>query len=269
MNERSWLPGMHTIPIKEGKKTTMQIWPAIDILGGRCVRLAQGDYQRETLYADSPVEAAKQWIESGAERLHLVDLDGAKGAAEVNADAILEILSEVEVPCQIGGGIRSAERIEFFLNAGAEYLVVGTRAALDLAWLQGVADQFPGKIVVGIDARHGMVATNGWTEITDITAGQLAADVAKLPIAGVVYTDISRDGLMTGPNFEAMQEMAEMLSIPVIASGGVSQLSDLIDLAQRGLAGCIVGRALYERRFTIQQANAAAARLTAEGRTIV
>ncbi len=247
----------------------MLIWPAIDIRGGRCVRLAQGDYSRETIYDDSPVAAAQRWIEMGAERLHLVDLDGARGDSAINAAAIREIIQAVAIPCQVGGGIRTRETINFFLSAGAQQLVCGTRATNDRVWLEQITTAYPQKIVVGIDARHGMVATQGWTETTNISAMDLANEVAQLSIAAIVYTDISRDGLMTGPNFDAMSEMRNALSVPVIASGGVAELSDLIELSRRGLAGCIVGRALYEDRFTIAAANAAAARLTAEGHTIV
>ncbi|MEZ6097025.1 MAG: 1-(5-phosphoribosyl)-5-[(5-phosphoribosylamino)methylideneamino]imidazole-4-carboxamide isomerase [Pirellulaceae bacterium] len=247
----------------------MQVWPAIDIRGGRCVRLAQGDYDRETVYDESPVVAAQRWIDQGAERLHLVDLDGARGDSNLNADAICEIIRSVKVSCQVGGGIRSSETIDRFLDAGALQLVCGTRATTDRDWLHEITHDHPSRIVVGIDARHGKVAVQGWTEITNILAMDMAQDVAQLPIAGIVYTDISRDGLLTGPNFDAMQEMQTSLSVPVIASGGVAELKDLTELARRGLCGCIVGRALYEGRFSIEQANAAAARLTAEGRTIV
>ncbi len=232
----------------------MQVWPAIDLRGGRCVRLQQGDYQRETVFGDDPVETAGRWVEAGARRLHLVDLDGARSGDPVNRPVIAEIARSLKIPCQVGGGIRDDAVIEAFLELGVERLVVGTQAIKQPEWFRRACRRLPGRLVLGLDARDGRVATDGWLETSDVSATELAATFAEEPLAAVVYTDIARDGMLSGPNIPAMRAMKEALPLPVIASGGVATVNDLAALDAAGLDGCIVGRALYEGNFTLAEA---------------
>ncbi len=229
----------------------MEIWPAIDLRDGKCVRLVQGDYDRQTVYADDPVEVARRWMDLGARRLHLVDLDGARDGQTANREVAQSIVDSVEIPCQLGGGIRDEETIAGLLAAGLSRLVIGTRAVRDPDWFVGVCRRFPGQLVAGIDARDGHVATDGWAQVSDLGAVELAVMLAGEPLAGLVYTDIEKDGLLQGPNLEAMQRMQQEVNIPVIASGGVTTLEDVQSLADVGMAGCIVGKALYEGRLSL------------------
>lgn len=237
----------------------MQVWPAIDLRGGKCVRLQQGDYGRETVFGDDPAAMARHWVEEGADCLHLVDLDGARDGRLVNGPAIEAILAAVEVPCQLGGGIRDESTIERLLGVGLSRLVVGTQAIRDPDWLRQVARLHPGKLALGIDARDGNVATDGWLEVSRMAATELAASFASEPLSAIIYTDIARDGMLAGPNCAAQAEMVRAAALPVIASGGVTTADDVADLAAVGVAGCIVGRALYEGKITIEEARAAAA----------
>lgn len=232
----------------------MQIWPAIDLRGGKCVRLRQGDYGRETVYGDDPAQMARQFAEQGAQQLHLVDLDGAKEGASANLNAVRSILAAVKVPCELGGGIRDEETIERLLSLGLSRLVIGTRALKDPDWLRGVAEQFAGKLALGIDAKEGRVATHGWLETSDVFAVDLARELSAAPIAAIIYTDIARDGMLAGPNLGAMAEMKQAVSVPVIASGGVTTARDVAALARIGMDGCIIGRALYEGTITLEEA---------------
>ncbi len=232
----------------------MQIWPAIDLRGGKCVRLRQGDYARETVYGDDPAEMARKFVADGAQFLHLVDLDGAKEGASANLAAVRAILAEVNIPCELGGGIRDEGAIERLLALGLSRLVVGTRALKEPAWFRAVANQFPGKLALGIDAKSGKVATGGWLETSDVAAVDLARDLSAVPLAAIIYTDIARDGMLQGPNLTAMAEMKAAVSVPVIASGGVTSAKDVADLARIGMDGCIIGRALYEGTITLQEA---------------
>jgi len=229
----------------------MQIWPAIDIRGGKCVRLQQGDYGRETVFADNPVEMARKWLEQGAPCLHLVDLDGARDGEVVNREVIRAIVESVTVPCELGGGVRDEAAIENWLEVGLQQLVVGTRAVRDPEWFRDMTRRYPGKLVLGIDARDGWVATQGWLETSQVRAIELAQALAGEPVAAIVYTDISTDGMLCGPNYEAMAEMKQASSFPVIASGGVSCQDDVVRLAELGMDGCIIGRALYEGRLDL------------------
>ena len=229
----------------------MQVWPAIDLRGGKCVRLRQGDYNQETVFGDDPLAMARTWVEQGADRLHLVDLDGARDGTQANRDALRRILAEVGVPCQIGGGIRDEQTIQALLELGASRLVVGTRAVKDPDWFLEMTRTFPGSLVLGLDARNGMVATDGWLEVSELAAPELARQFADQPLAGIVYTDIAKDGMLAGPNLEAMSQMQQAVDVDVIASGGVTTLDDVRNLQDRGLAGCIVGRALYEGRVNL------------------
>jgi len=236
----------------------MQIWPAIDLRGGKCVRLRQGDYQQETIYGEDPAEMARRWVTEGATCLHLVDLDGARDGTSTNLQAVQAILSAVSVPCELGGGIRDEQTIERLLGLGLARLVVGTRALNEPGWFRGVARRFPGQLALGIDAKAGLVATDGWLKTTSTPAVELARQFAGEPLAAIVFTDIARDGMLQGPNFDAMAQMNAAVDVDVIASGGVTTADDVRRLAALGLAGCIVGRALYEGTLTLAAALAAA-----------
>lgn len=236
----------------------MQIWPAIDILGGRCVRLQQGDYQRETVFGEDPLAMARHWVEQGAECLHLVDLDGARQGAVVNRDVICAIVETVAVPCELGGGVRDEGTIAEWFSLGLNRLVVGTRALQDRDWFRRMTQQHPQRLVLGIDARDGRVATEGWLETSTVSAVELARSLAEEPLAAIVYTDIGRDGMLAGPNLDAMAAMREAVACPLIASGGVTELDDVVQLARLGVDGCIIGRALYEGRLSLPAALAAA-----------
>ncbi|MFO0909795.1 MAG: 1-(5-phosphoribosyl)-5-[(5-phosphoribosylamino)methylideneamino]imidazole-4-carboxamide isomerase [Isosphaeraceae bacterium] len=232
----------------------MQVIPAIDLRGGKCVRLRQGDYGRETVYGDDPVAMAQHWAAEGAGRIHLVDLDGAKAGQPVNIQVVQSILAAVSVPCQLGGGVRNESTIAAWLDAGLERVIVGTQALKDPAWFRAMASRFPGRLILGLDARDGRVATSGWLDVSDVDAVQLAEEFDDLDLAAVIYTDIAHDGMLDGPNLETTGTLALRLSTPVIASGGVGTLEDLERLATLPVAGCIVGRALYEGRFRLSEA---------------
>ncbi len=231
----------------------MQIYPAIDLRGGQCVRLRQGDYDQETVFGADPAAMAKRWVDEGATHLHLVDLDGARDGRPVNGHSVRAIAARCGVPCQLGGGLRTRAHVAEALGWGVARVIIGTRALQSPDWLARMCAEFPGKIVLGIDARGGRVATQGWLDVSDMPAIELARSLAGLPLAALVYTDISRDGMMQGANVEAMAEMVAAVPIPVIASGGVTTLEDIRRLAAAGLAGCIVGRALYEGRLSLRE----------------
>ncbi len=237
----------------------MLIFPAIDLRGGQCVRLRQGDYQQETVFGGDPADMARRWVVQGAPYLHLVDLDGAKQGHPVNGPSVRAIVAAVGVPCQLGGGLRSDADVDEALGWGVARVILGTRALKDPAWLEGLCRRHPGRIVLGIDARDGLVATEGWLEVSRRPALEFARQCAGWPLAAIVYTDISRDGMLEGPNLSALAEMARAVTVPVIASGGVTTVDDVRRLAQLGLAGCIIGRALYEGRLDLREAIAAAA----------
>lgn len=224
------------------------------------MRLRQGDYARETVYGDDPAEMARHWVSQGARCLHLVDLDGARLGRPENLSSIRSILAAVQVPCELGGGIRDERTIDELLALGLARVVIGTRAIDDPAWLGSMARRYPGRIVLGIDARNGRVATAGWLETSDIGAVELAMQLAHEPLAAIIYTDIATDGMLAGPNVAAMAEMRRAVELPVIASGGVSRVEDVRALAATGVAGCIIGRALYEGALRLPDALAAAAR---------
>lgn len=232
----------------------MEIWPAIDLRGGKCVRLQQGDYGRETVFGDDPAAMARHWVELGAEYLHLVDLDGARSGESGNLSSIRAIVEAVAIPCELGGGIRDQETIERLLKLGLSRLVIGTLAIKRPDWFRRMCDRFPGKLVLGIDARDGSVATDGWLETSDRSAVDLAQQFADAPIAAIVYTDIATDGMLGGPNISAMREMRESIDLAVVASGGVTTVDDVARLAEIPMAGCIIGRALYENTLTLPEA---------------
>jgi phosphoribosylformimino-5-aminoimidazole carboxamide ribotide isomerase len=232
----------------------VQIWPAIDLRGGKCVRLKQGDFGRETVFGEDPAAVARHWVSQGAECLHLVDLDGARTGSLANETAIVAIVRAAGVPCELGGGIRYEETIRGLLNAGLARLVVGTQAIRQADWFRRMCQRFPGKLVLGIDARDGRVATHGWLETSDMEATQLARQFAEEPIAAIVYTDIATDGMMAGPNVLAMAAMKQAVDCPVVASGGVTTVDDVARLSAVGMDGCIIGRALYEGRIALGEA---------------
>lgn len=229
----------------------MLILPAIDLRGGRCVRLRQGDYSQETVFGADPAAMAQRWVSQGATYLHLVDLDGAKQGHPVNAEIIRRIVAAAGVPCQLGGGLRSEDHIAAALEWGVDRVVLGTRALQDLGWLERVCGRFPGKIVLGLDVKNGLAATDGWLRMSEHSGLEVARRCASWPLAAIVYTDISRDGMLAGPNCDALAELVASVPLPVIASGGVSSADDIGRLAKLGLAGCIVGRALYEGRIDL------------------
>lgn len=233
----------------------MQIWPAIDIRGGQCVRLRQGNYNYETVYGASPAEMAMHWIHLGAKRFHIVDLDGAKQGCPCNMSAfqaILEVAGGLE--CEFGGGIRSEETIKELLEMGASRLVVGTLALKSPEWFREMCLKFPHRLVLGIDARNGKVATEGWLETSETSAISLAQQFEDLPVAAMVYTDIATDGMMKGPNLSEIKEVHKSVRIPLVASGGVTTIDDVKALAAAGIPACIIGRALYEETLTLPEA---------------
>jgi phosphoribosylformimino-5-aminoimidazole carboxamide ribotide isomerase len=230
------------------------IYPAIDLRGGQCVRLRQGDYSQETVFDADPAAVAGRWVGQGATWLHLVDLDGAREGKPINEQSIRSIIQQAGVPCQMGGGLRSEEDIETALRWGVARVVLGTRALREPAWAEQMARRFPGKVALGIDARDGKVAVEGWQEVSDLSALDFARRAADWPLAAIIYTDIHRDGMLQGPNVEATAALAQTTTIPVIASGGVTTLDDVRRLAARSLSGCIIGRALYEGNINLAEA---------------
>jgi phosphoribosylformimino-5-aminoimidazole carboxamide ribotide isomerase len=230
------------------------ILPAIDIRGGQCVRLRQGDYSQETVFGSDPAVVARRWVAQGASYLHLVDLDGAKQGRLVNEASVRAIVAAVNVPCQLGGGLRIESDIAEALRWGVERVIIGTKALKDPKWFHAVTREFPGRIVLGIDARDGLVATEGWLETSQRPAVDLARQCTQLPLSAIIYTDISRDGMLEGPNIDGLRQMVETVDVPIIASGGVTTLEDIKRLTQLRLAGCIIGRALYEGRIDLAQA---------------
>ncbi|MDB5309536.1 MAG: hisA 2 [Gemmataceae bacterium] len=224
----------------------MLIYPAIDLLDGRCVRLRQGDYSRETVFSDDPAAVARRWVELGADRLHIVDLDGAKAGKPVNGPVIRKIVEAARVPCQLGGGLRTDDDLSAAFDWGVRWAVLGTRAIQDPGWVRSAATRNPDRVVLGVDAKDGFVATDGWLTVSRVKAVDLARQVSDAPLAAVVYTDIAKDGMMSGPNFEALAEMQAAVPLPVIASGGVCTLDHVERLVTAGTPGCIIGRALYE-----------------------
>jgi phosphoribosylformimino-5-aminoimidazole carboxamide ribotide isomerase len=236
----------------------MQIWPAIDLRGGKCVRLQQGDYGRETVFSEDPIAMAQSFQQQGAKHLHLVDLDGARDGKPTNLETVRRIVASVDMQCELGGGIRDQATIETLLDAGLDRLVLGTSALKRGSWFRQMCEMFPGQLVLGIDAREGMVATDGWLATSETSALDLAQEFSGLPLAALVYTDIATDGMMGGPNLAAMAEMRSRVDLPVIASGGVSTVENIRQLAAAGLAGAIIGRALYEGAITLPAALSAA-----------
>lgn len=235
----------------------MEVIPAIDLLGGNCVRLYQGDYAQSEIFGTDPVAVAQQWQDQGATRLHLVDLDGAKNGEPVNFPVIAKIAKALQIPIQVGGGLRDRDRVAQLLDLGVRSGILGTVAVEKPDLVGTLAQEFPGQIIVGIDARNGKVATKGWLETSEVEAVELAGRMSKLGAAAIIYTDIHRDGTLQGPNLESLRELAEAIDIPVIASGGVSSVTDLLNLLSLeplGVTGAIVGRAIYTGDVDLKEA---------------
>lgn len=240
----------------------MEIIPAIDLRGGQCVRLRQGDYDRETVFSREPVEMAQRWASEGAARLHLVDLDGARDGRPANLEIIERIVEQLSIPCQLGGGIRDGETVSHLLDSvGLDRVIVGTRALRDPDWFAEIVEAHPGRVALGLDARDSMVATEGWLDVSETRAIELARRFAGLPVAAVIYTNIANDGMMQGIDDATLDDMRQLLELglPVIASGGVTTLDDVkrlrqLQAAHSGLHGAIVGRALYEGTLRLAEA---------------
>jgi phosphoribosylformimino-5-aminoimidazole carboxamide ribotide isomerase len=238
---------------------SFQVVPAVDLKGGRCVRLFQGKASAETVFSDDPVATAKRWETEGARRLHVVDLDGAFGGGPVQTAIIRAIARAISIPVEVGGGLRSPEHVQAVLDAGAHWAVIGTRAALDPAFLGEACRRFEDRIIVGVDASDGRVAVDGWTRVLDLEAVALARDAAAAGVSTIIYTDIARDGTEGGPNVWSTGAVARAAGIPIFASGGVSSLEDLRQLAAiPGVDGAIVGRALYTGAVSLRAALAEA-----------
>jgi phosphoribosylformimino-5-aminoimidazole carboxamide ribotide isomerase len=236
----------------------MYILPAIDLRDGKCVRLIQGRYDREIVYDENPVRQAQAFIAQGATWLHLVDLDGAREGRRVNSDIIRSLAEHGGLRIELGGGIRDEDSIESMLDLGLERVIVGTRAVSDFAWFGEMARKYPGRVALGLDARGAKIATHGWHEDSGQDAVEFARKAAALPIAAIIYTDISKDGMLSGPNFERTKAIIDAVDKPVIASGGVTTLDDVRKCAKIGAAGAIIGRAYYEGSISIEAAIAAA-----------
>jgi len=234
----------------------MDILPAIDIREGKCVRLLQGDYSKQIDYANDPVEVAAEFAKAGAQWIHVVDLDGAREGNLVNLPTIQRILKETKLKLEVGGGLRSTETIEALLDAGVTRCVVGTRALEDWTWFAEMVQRpkCRNRIALGLDAREGKLAVRGWTEETRERALQVAERCADLPVAAIIYTDIGRDGMLLGPNIEATKHLAQYSTVPIIASGGVTDIHDVELLAKLPIIGAVIGRAIYEKQLDLAEA---------------
>ena len=245
----------------------MLIIPAIDLKDGKCVRLKQGQMEKSTIFSENPAEMARKWVNLGAQRLHLVDLDGAFAGKPVNESAIKSIVSEVgaDIPIQLGGGIRNLDTVEKFIHSGVDSVIIGTAAVTHPGFLHEVCFAFPGQIVVGLDAKDGDVAINGWAKLTGHNVIELAQKFEEYGVESIIYTDIGRDGMLSGVNIEATVKLSESLKIPVVASGGVSNIGDikaLCEVANIGIRGVITGTAIYEGTLDFKVAQQLAKELT-------
>ncbi len=232
----------------------MDIIPAIDLRNGKCVRLFQGDYGKETVFSDDPVSVALRWQSEGARRLHIVDLDGAAQGKPVNLETVEDIVAAIDIPIQVGGGIRSIETIEQLFAAGVERAILGTVAVEKPDLVQEACQRFGDRIIISIDAKDRMVATRGWLQESTVIASELAGKMIELGVMRFIYTDISRDGTLTSPNFEAIAGLLSQVSAPVIAAGGISSVHHLTKLAELGAEGAIVGKAIYTGDVKLSEA---------------
>lgn len=236
----------------------MLLIPAIDLKDGQCVRLRQGRMDDTTIFSSNPVDVAQRWVDAGARRLHLVDLNGAFAGKPVNAEVVRAVAAKFpQLPVQIGGGIRDAATVAAYLEAGVQFCIIGTKAVQEPPFVVELCKQFPGHIIVGIDAKNGRVATDGWAEVSQVAAIELAKQFEQAGVSAIIYTDISRDGMMTGVNVEETAKLAASISIPVIASGGVTNLDDikaLLAVENKGVMGTILGRSIYEGTIDLAEA---------------
>ena len=230
----------------------MQIYPAIDIIDGKAVRLSQGSFDDVTVFNDSPVEAAKDWVDAGATYIHIVDLDGARYGKTFVTDIIKDIKSKYDVKIETGGGVRTLKDIEDRINAGASRVIIGTAAVKNPELVKEAAEKFGDKIAVGVDAKNGMVAISGWEEISDVTAVDLCLKMKEYGVNTVIYTDISKDGMMSGPNIESTKDLIEKTGMDIIASGGVSKMEDIENVNNINAAGVIIGKALYNGALNLK-----------------
>lgn len=231
----------------------MVIYPAIDMKDNSCVRLTQGVYEKMTVYEKDPVKVAKRWETMGAEILHLVDLDGAKNGIRVNEPVVKEILKNINIPVQLGGGIRDTQGVKTLLDLGVSQVIIGTVALKNPAWIKEMIETYGKKIIVSIDAINGLIATDGWQEVSDIKALDYIKQLKSYGLNRIVYTDIEKDGMLIGPNFKIYEELAQKVDIEVIASGGVTTLEDIKKLKVMGLYGAIVGKALYDGKLDLEE----------------
>ena len=245
----------------------MLLIPAIDLKDGRCVRLRQGRMDDETIFSDDPVEVAGRWVEAGARRLHLVDLNGAFAGEPVNGGVIRAIAKAYpDLPIQVGGGIRDEQTIQAYLDAGVDFVIIGTQAVKEPAFVGRACAAFPGHVIVGLDAKEGMVAIDGWATVTDQEVTELSRRFEQDGVSAIVYTDIGRDGMLTGPNVEATAALANAVNIPIVASGGITDIGDIEALCQadtRNIMGAITGRAIYEGTLDFEAGQRMADELTA------
>lgn len=232
----------------------MEVIPAIDLKDGRCVRLLQGDFEREMVFSTDPAAVARRWQEAGAPRIHVVDLQGAASGQARNADAVAQILESVDIPIQLGGGIRNMATLENWLVRGVQRIILGTGAVEDPDFLVRACSKFGDAVIAGVDARDGKVAASGWTRTTEVDAYSFIERVGGLGARRIIYTDIATDGMLTGPNFEAVRQVASRTPLPIIASGGVSTISHLVSLNDLGVEGAIIGRALYTGDLDLREA---------------
>jgi len=235
----------------------MIIIPAIDLKDGQCVRLVQGNFEEATVYSENPVGVAELWQRHGAERIHVVDLDGSLAGAPRNREIIREIVNSIQVPIQVGGGIRDIQTVELYLEMGVRWVIIGSMALMDRNFVMDICRAFKGKIILGIDAKDGNIAIQGWTEQTSISAVKMAKSYDECGLEAIIYTDIKRDGMETGVNIEATKSLAESIDIPVIASGGVSGMTDIekiMEVEKSGVMGIIIGKALYTGAISLEEA---------------
>ncbi len=223
----------------------MRIYPAIDIIDGKCVRLVQGDYSKKTTFSDSPLDVAKKWRSMGGEFIHLVDLDGAKSGDTPNFELVTQIAKALDIPVEIGGGIRNMKTVDKYLQNGVFRVIIGTAAVKNPEFVREAVEKYDDRIVVGIDAKDGMAAISGWEDVSEAPALELAKQMQDYGVKSVIYTDIATDGMLGGPNIEAMREMKNNVDIEIIASGGVSSIDDVRRLKETGVEGAIIGKALY------------------------
>ncbi len=236
----------------------MYIIPAIDLIEGQCVRLIQGQYDQKINYESNPVKQAESFIADGAQWLHIVDLEGAKSGKPVNTKTISAIAKLGQLKVEVGGGLRDEDSVKQLLDAGVERAIIGTKAVSDFAWFGKLAEKFPARIVLGLDARGSNIATQGWLQNSTEPLLDFVKKAAKLPIAAIIYTDITRDGMLAGPNLERTKSLIESVDVPIVASGGVTSIQDIKKLVQIGAAAAIIGRSLYEGKITLTDAIKAA-----------